>query len=106
MCVCVCAGVRSVMSDSLLPYDLQPARLLCPGKNTGVGCHFLLQGIFPIQGLNSHLLHSCIAGGFFTAEPPGKPVYCVRFCHVLTQSIYPAYFVGMLGGGQTVELTV
>ena len=27
-----------------------------PGKNTGVGCHFLLQGIFTIQGLNLHLL--------------------------------------------------
>ena len=38
-----------------------PTRLLCPckfpGKNTGVGCHFLLQGIFPTQGLNSHLLN-------------------------------------------------
>ena len=36
------------------------ARLLCPwdfpGKNTGVGCHFL-QGIFPTQELNPHLLH-------------------------------------------------
>ena len=35
--------------------------LLCPwdspGKNTGVGCHFLLQGIFPAQGSNLHLLH-------------------------------------------------
>ena len=35
-------------------------RLLCPwdfpGKNTGVGCHFLLQGIFPTQGLNLSLL--------------------------------------------------
>ena len=28
-----------------------------PGKNTGVGCHFLLQGIFPTQGLNLGLLH-------------------------------------------------
>ena len=28
-----------------------------PGKNTGGGCHFLLQGILPIQGSNSHLLH-------------------------------------------------
>ena len=28
-----------------------------PGKNTGVGCHALLQGIFPIQGLNPGLLH-------------------------------------------------
>jgi len=38
-----------------------PARLLCPwdssGKNTGVGCHFLLQGIFPTQGSNPGLLH-------------------------------------------------
>ena len=28
-----------------------------PGKNTGVGCHDLLQGIFPTQGLNLHLLY-------------------------------------------------
>ena len=28
-----------------------------PGKNTGVGYHFLLWGIFPTQGLNSHPLH-------------------------------------------------
>ena len=37
------------------------ARLLCPlnssGKNTGVGCHFLLQGIFPTQMSNMGLLH-------------------------------------------------
>ena len=43
------------------PQGLQPARLLCPwnspGKNTGVSCHFLLQGIFPTQGLNSSVLH-------------------------------------------------
>ena len=41
--------------------DCSPARLLCQqdfsGKNTGVGCHFLLQGIFPTQGLNPQLLH-------------------------------------------------
>ena len=49
------------MSNYLRPYGLQPAKLLCPwdfpGKNTGVGCHDLLQGIFLTQGLNSHLLH-------------------------------------------------
>jgi len=52
---------QSVMSESLQPYGLQPARLLCPwnfpGKNTGVSCHFLLQGIFLTQGLNLGLLH-------------------------------------------------
>ena len=55
-----------LVAQSCLPLcDLMgcnlPCRLLCPwdspGKNTGVGCHFLLQGIFLIQGLNLHLLH-------------------------------------------------
>ena len=45
----------------LQPYGLQPARLLCPcdfpGKNTGMGCHSLLQEIVPTQGSNPHLLH-------------------------------------------------
>ena len=52
---------RSVVSNSLWPHGLKYARLLCPwdfpGKNTGVGCHFLLQGIFPTQGSNPGLLH-------------------------------------------------
>ena len=51
----------SVMSDSVQSQGLYFARLLCPwdfpGKNTGVGCHFLLQGIFPTQGLNLNHLH-------------------------------------------------
>ena len=50
-----------VVSDSLWPHRLQPARLLrpwdSPGKNTRVGCHALLQGIFPTQGSNPGLLH-------------------------------------------------
>ena len=45
-CCCRCCQVASVMSDSVWPHGLQPTRLLCPwnspGKNTGVGCHFLL----------------------------------------------------------------
>ena len=59
VCVCLCVSVyvraclrayvcvRSVMPDSLWPHRLQPARFLCPwdspGKNIGVGCHFLLK---------------------------------------------------------------
>ena len=49
-----------VMFNSVWPYGVQPSMLLCPwgfpGKNTGVGCHFLLQGTFPTQGLNLSLL--------------------------------------------------
>ena len=52
---------RSVMSDSWRPHGLEPARLLCPwnspGKDNRVGCHSLLQGIFPTQGSNPSLLH-------------------------------------------------
>ena len=60
MQVCVCISCL-VMSSFKWPQELQPGRLLCPwdspGKNTGVGCHYLVQGIFPTQGLNSCLLH-------------------------------------------------
>ena len=51
---------RPDMSDSLRPHGLQPTRLLpwdFPSKSTGVGCHFLLQGIFPTQGSNLGLPH-------------------------------------------------
>ena len=51
----------SVEPDCLQPHGLQPTRLFCPldfpGKDTGVGCHFLIQGIFLTQGLNPGLLH-------------------------------------------------
>ena len=49
------------MSDSLGTHGLQPTRLLCPwnspGKNTGVGSHFLLPRIFVTQGSNLGLPH-------------------------------------------------
>ena len=42
-------------------HGLLPTVVLCPwsfpGKITEVGCHFLLQGIYPTQGLNLNLLH-------------------------------------------------
>ena len=54
-------------------YGLKSTRLLSPwdspGKNTGVGCYALLQGIFPTQGSNPGLLPSpALAGGFFTTS--------------------------------------
>ena len=52
---------HSVVSDSLQPHGLQTTRFLhpwdFPGKTTGVGYHFLLQGFFPTQGSNPGLLH-------------------------------------------------
>ena len=61
VCVCVCVCAHAQSRSTLCNTGLQPARLPCPrdfpGKNTGVGCHFPLQGIFPILGLNPHLWH-------------------------------------------------
>ena len=54
-------AVASVVNNSVRPHGQWPTRLLCPldfpGKNTGVGYHFLLQGIFLTQGLYARLLH-------------------------------------------------
>ena len=61
---------HSVLSDSVGPCGLQPTKLFClwdsPGKNTGVGSHSLLQGIFPTQKSN-----------------PGLP-YCRWICYWLS----------------------
>ena len=77
----VCS-VTSVMSDSLPLDGLQPARLLCPwgspGKNTRLGGHVLLQGIFLTQRSNLSLQTAGLASGFFsisgTWEAPNNPL--------------------------------
>ena len=64
---------RWVMSHSCDPVGCSSPSAcpqVFPGKDTEVGYHFLLQGIFLTQGWNLRLL---LAGGFFTDEPPGKP---------------------------------
>ena len=76
LCTRLCPTLRD-------PVEL--ARLPCPwnfpGKNTGAGCHFLLQGIFPTQGSNLSLLcflHRQVDFFFFlTTVPPGKPCKCL-----------------------------
>ena len=53
-----CLFSCSVLSDSFVtPWTVALYPLDFPGKNTGVGCCFLLQGIFPTQGSNSYFLH-------------------------------------------------
>ena len=71
---------HSVVSDSLTPHGLYLARLLCswdfPGKNTGVGCQFLLKGIFLIQCSEPKSPASpALACRFVIIEPPGEPFH-------------------------------
>ena len=72
--------VNSLQSCPTLcdPVDCSPPGSLVsedsPGKNTGVGCHALLQGIFPAQGLNLSLLHLLHwQAGSLPLETDGKP---------------------------------
>ena len=79
----------------LQPHKLQPTRLHCPwyllGKNTGVSCHFHLQGIFPTQGSNPHLLHwqadslplSYQGISQCTGQSPKQGCVCAQLCPTL-----------------------
>ena len=78
----------SVTDDSLQPHGLQPARLLCPGdfpdKNTTVGCQFIPQGIFLIQGWKPPplwLLH-------WQVHPLHLATWEAFRCHTLILQVY------------------
>ena len=74
----VVGGGLVTKSCPTLAIPEEPTGFLCPwdfpGKNTGVGCHFLLQGIFPAQGSNPRLLYCRWSSGLqadpLLAEPP------------------------------------
>ena len=84
VCVCVpsrvrlCMTVRTVAHQAPRPWDT-------PGKNTGVDCQLLLQGIFPTQGSNPHLLHCRV----LTTEPSGRPLHRI-WKHDLTWPLWRA----------------
>ena len=72
---------HSVVSDSSRPHALQSARLLhpwdFPGKDTGVHCDSLCQGIFPTQGSNLYLLYCrriLYRLSHQGSQPPGRPL--------------------------------
>ena len=88
MSVCVCTHMCILSHvQFFVIHGLQLTKLLCPwdfpGKNTGVGCHLLLQGIFPTQGLNSHLLcflHWQVDYSLLVPhEKPHKYIYSIFF---------------------------
>ena len=88
MCVCVYACTHllscSVVSDSFPSHGLQSGRLLCPwefpGKNTGVDCHFLLQGIVLIK---IEPTTPTMAVGFFTTVSPGTSTSFKYFIYMM-----------------------
>ena len=91
-----------VMSDSLQPRGWYPARLLCPwdlpGKNTGVACLFLLQGIFLPQESNPYLLlgrwilHCCVTW-------KARSDYVLGFCFFPDSTFLPPLLAPSYSGG-------
>ena len=58
--VCLCAKLPQLPPILCVPMDCSPQASVSMGfsrQNTGVGCHFFLQGISPTQGLSLHLLY-------------------------------------------------
>ena len=84
--------VPSVLSNSMQPYGLELARLLCswasPGKNAGVGCRAVFQGLFLAQGSNLSLW--CISRwalyhlGSTTWETPLHLYHTANHCHFVS----------------------
>ena len=89
---------RSVVSDSLRPRGLQPARLLCPwdfpGKNTGGGC-FLLQRIFPTQGSNLGLLH-CTQFLYQLSHQRTLSLWLYYIDNINIKVLFTSYFIPLM----------
>ena len=83
-CCCCCCKVASVVSDSVRPHGLLPTRLLhpwdSPGKNTGVGCHFLCMKVES----ESEVAQSCpTLSDPMDCSPPGSSVHGIFQATVL-----------------------
>ena len=100
--------VAQVVSDSLRPCGLQPTRVLrpwdSPVKNTGVGCHFLLQGIFPTQRLNPGIKprSSSLEADPLTSEPPGKHQVFIK----ANQIFHLYHFLGQIDTSFSISASI
>ena len=77
-CVCVCVLVAHLCPTLRNPMDYSlpaPLSMAFSKQEYWSGLHFLLQGIFPTQGLNWHLLYFLPWQANFTTVSPGKPQY-------------------------------
>ena len=97
--ICLCVGLHAKLLQLCLtlcdPMNHSPAEStvqgILPGKNTGVGCHTLLQRIFTIQGSNPHLLWLLHGPALsLPLEPLGKPLFA------FTSYFFRCFYVALL----------
>ena len=91
-CCCCCCQVASVVSDSVRPHRQQPTRLPrpwdSPGKNTGVGCHFLLQ-CMKVKS-EREVAQLCLTlSDPMDCSPPGSSVHGIFQVRVLECHCHP-----------------
>ena len=99
-----CMSAKSFQSDSLRPFGAHLTRLLCPwgspGKNTGVGCHALLQVSFSTLGSKPYLL--CLLHWQESSLPLGSlrsPITAIirllsfNICTRVKSLTYPTYCI-------------
>ena len=96
VCICICmhAQLCPTLCDSVncsLPGS--PCSWDSPGKNIGMGCHFLLQGNHPHPRIKPMSpLSPALAGRFFTPVPPGKPnIYIYEIMKIFFISFYKIF---------------
>ena len=81
----MCQSLSHVQLFATTWTPLQPPRVLCPrdfpGKNTGMGCHSILQGIFPTQRSNRGLLHC--GQIFYHLSHRASPLLIISSCYLL-----------------------
>ena len=93
-CACACAPSVTQSCPTLSdPMDCSPPGAsvhgIFPGENTSVGCHFLLRGIFPIQGSKQSLLRLLQwLVDSLPVKPQGKPKNTSVGSHSLLQGIF------------------
>ena len=103
-----CCCITSVVSDSVRPHRRQPTRLPrpwdSPGKNTGVGCHFLLQ-CMKVK-TESEVAESCpTLSDPMDCSPPGSSIHGLFQARVLEGLPLPSPLKAWLSPNLTIELS-
>ena len=103
MCMCCMCEGGSVVSNSLWPPRTVATGLLCPryspGKNGGVGCHFLLQGDLPDPGIKPGSFTSLtLAAGSLPLAPTLSSNTLATWCEELTHWKRPWYWARLKAG--------
>ena len=105
ICVCCALSCAWLFATPWTVAHQAPLFMDFSGRNTGMGHHFLLQGILPTQGSTCNSCVSCIGRQILTTEPHGKPhimytyifikhihIYLYLLCFFLNPSVWDIWY--------------